>query len=464
MATKNSTILGRFYLNGTNDMQQRIPNPTQSSVAKVCRHLFDPMNGDLYNQFADFMVQRIGYAYARQQRWENPLKEFFKQKLYYGSTVTETQLNWIKAHSYNVDAEQQFKTYFPEGMQAFHSIDDQRQYPISLSREQLRQAVAEEYGLNSIAAAIMQQPMNADEYDTYDMMLDLFKRADDNYGLYRQKMDAAPTDQASATALLKMIQELSFDLTVPTTEYACVDLPVVIKEEEMVLFVRSDTMASLNVDALAVLFNMEKAEIPYRIKVVPKKKWPLNDSDYAILTSSDFFQCYPVEYSTTSQWDPQGLKTNYWLNDWNVISFSPFVPIIVFSTDEGTAVPVVTMNPTSLQIAGDANAKPGAKVPLTLTLNGTVEPNAYHGPVEVAPDAALFSVAATRDVSSAGDGSELAPVALNTRTRVDQYGVLHIQSTDLKPGDKITVTAVSTYLNPNGATTPITATHDVAID
>lgn len=464
MATKNSTILGRFYLNGTNDMQQRIPNPTQSSVAKVCRHLFDPMNGDLYNQFADFMVQRIGYAYARQQRWENPLKEFFKQKLYYGSTVTETQLNWIKAHSYNVDAEQQFKTYFPEGMQAFHSIDDQRQYPISLSREQLRQAVTEEYGLNSIAAAIMQQPMNADEYDTYDMMLDLFKRADDNYGLYRQKMDAAPTDQATSTSLLKMIQELSFDLTVPTTEYACVDLPVVIKEEEMVLFVRSDTMASLNVDALAVLFNMEKAEIPYRIKVVPKKKWPLNDGDYAILTTSDFFQCYPVEYSTTSQWDPQGLKTNYWLNDWNIISFSPFVPIIVFSTDNGTDIPVVTMNPTSLKIEGDANAKPGAKVPLTLTLIGDVNPNAYRGTVEVAPNAALFSVAATRNVSSEGGGSELTPVALNTRTRVDQYGVLHIQSTDLKAGDNITVTAVSTYLDPNGVANPITATHDVVID
>lgn len=456
MAEKNSTILGRFYLSGTNDMQQRVPNPTQNSVAKVCKHLFDPMNNDLYNQFADFMVQRIGYAYARQQRWENPLKEFFKQKLYYGATVTETQLNWIKAHAYNVDAEEQFKTRYPEGLQAFHSIDDQRQYPISLSREQMRQAVGDEYGLNQIAAAIMQQPMNADEYDTYNLMLDLFKKADDNYGLFREHVSAVPTDQATATEVLKKVQKLSFDLTVPTTEYACTDLPVVVKQSEMVLFVRSDAMASLNVDALAVLFNMEKAEVPYRIQVIPEKKWMLNTNDFAILTTSDFFQCYPVEYSTTSQWDAQGLKTNYWLNDWNVISFSPFVPIIVFSADEQTAVPTVTMAPTSLEIAGDDTAEAGAKVQLTLTLNGSIDPAGYHDPVEIAPDAALFTVAAAR-------GEDATPIQLNSRTRVDSYGVLHIQSADLVTGDKITVTAVSTYANPAGKTEAITATHVVTI-
>lgn len=453
---KNSTILGRFYLNGTNDMQQRIPNPSQAGVAKVCRHLFDPMNKDIYNQFMDFMVQRISYAYARQQRWENPLKEFFKQKLYYGATVTETQLNWIKAHAYDVNAEEQFKTYFPDGLQAFHSIDDRRQYPISISREQMRQAVGEENGLNQLAAAIMQQPMNADEYDTYNMMLDLFKKADDNYGLFRENLTAAPTDETSAKELLKKIQKLSFDLTVPTTEYACVDLPVVVQESEMVMFIRSDAMASINVDALAVLFNMEKADIPYRIKVVPEKKWPLSSGDYAILTTSDFFQCYPVEYITTSQWDPMGLKTNYWLNDWNVISFSPFVPIIVFSTDEGTAIETVKMTPATLNITGAETAGAGDEVQLTLDLTGTVDPATEA--VEVLPDSALFTVAGTRT-----SGEESEGIELNARTRVDNNGVLHIQATGLEAGDKLTVTAVSTYADPNGAVTPITATHTVTI-
>lgn len=456
MATDNSTILGRFYLSGTTDMQQRLDNPTQGNVRMTIKQLFDPMNGDIYNQFMDFMVQRIGYAYARQQRWENPLKEFIKQKLYYGATVTETQLNWIKGHSFNVDAEQQFKTRYPDGLQAFHSINSQRQYPISVSKEQMRQAVGDEYGLNQLVSAIMDQPLNADEYDMYNMMLDLFKQADYQYGLYRINLTAAPTTETACKELLQKIQQTAWDLTVPTTLYACVDLPVVVRREEMTLFIRSDAMAATNVQALAALFNLDKAEIPYRTKVVPVGKWPLNDADYAILTTSDFFQVYTNEYSTTSLWDPQGLKTNYWLNDWNVISFSPFVPVIVFSTADATTVPTVTMAVTGFNLVAMAStAKAGDEIQLTGSLQGTVTPETE--PVELSPDAW------TSEISAVTSSSDATAVELNSRTRVDRYGVLHIQKTGLTTGNIITVKGTSVYLNPQGETTKETSSVQITI-
>lgn len=459
MATKNSTILGKFYLSGTNDMQQRLDNPTLGSIRKTVQQLFDPMNGDLYNQFADFMVQRIGFAFARQQAWESDLREFEKQKLYYGSTVSETHINWIKGHSYDVDAETQFKTYYPEGLQAYHSIDSQRQYPISISREQLRQAVADEYGLNSIVAAIMQAPINSNEYDKYNLMLGLFKEADATYGLYRHQLSAAPTTEEACKELLQAFRQYSYDLTVPTTTFACVDLPVVVRPDELVLFVRSDAMAATDVQTLASVFNLDKADIPYRTKVIPKGKWTLNDNDYAVLTTSDFFQVYQTEYTTTSQWDPIGLKTNYWLNEWNIISFSPFVPVIVFSTDEGTAVPTITMSVTSLNLAADSTTvAPGGKVAITPTLNGSFTPDSDYSALEIAPDACTWTVTAKQSSTVA------TAVALNSRTYVDRYGVLHVQKTGLADGNVLTVTATSAYLNPEGETTPKTATISVTID
>lgn len=36
MATNNTTIAGRVYLSGTNDFQQRVPNPT---IEASTRHL-----------------------------------------------------------------------------------------------------------------------------------------------------------------------------------------------------------------------------------------------------------------------------------------------------------------------------------------------------------------------------------------------------------------------------------------
>lgn len=443
MATDNATILGRFYLNGTSDMQQRIPSPSQGDIAQTVKALFDPMNGDVYNQFCDFMVNRIGYAFCRQQRWNNPLREFIKQKLYYGATVTETQLNWIKGHSYNVDAEQQFKTHYPDGLQAFHSINSRRQYPISISREQMRQAVADDYGLNSLIASVMQQPLNADEYDMYNLMLDLFVKADNEYTLYRHHLDNAPTDETSCKELLQAIQQYAFDLTVPTSIYSCVDLPVVVEKNEMYLFIRSDAMSATNVQALAVLFNMEKADIPYRTKVIPTNKWMLGDEDYAVLTSSDFFQVYTSEYSTTSQWDAMGLKTNYWLNDWNTISFSPFVPVIVFSTKAQTNIDKVTMTPTTLSISADnttidvKNKQRYSKVAqLATKLNGTVSPDVDS--VNVAPDSVTWKYEYT---TTSGTSENVT-----TKTYVDSNNVLHIQH--FNDNGTLKLTGTTTYIDP----------------
>ena len=53
MAEKNSTIINKIWLAGTNDFQQRIPEPTQGNIQATIDALFDPMNRQYYNQFID---------------------------------------------------------------------------------------------------------------------------------------------------------------------------------------------------------------------------------------------------------------------------------------------------------------------------------------------------------------------------------------------------------------------------
>ena len=215
-------------------------------------------------------------------------------------------------------------------------------------------------------------------------------------------------------------------------------------------------MAQTNVKALAAAFNLDYEQVPFRIKVVPKSLWPLNETDYAVLTTSDFFQVYPVVYETTSQFDAVGRKTVYFLHDWRIVAFSPFTPCVVISSDAGTVTPTVKLATTGLSLAAASNtAKPGDIVQLTATLNGTLTPADGDGVIEVAPDAVLFTVSA--------EDAEGTQVALNSRTYVDRLGKLHIQKTGLAATDKITVSATSVYTNPNGATTPYTATAIVTI-
>ena len=86
MATNNATILDRIWLSGTNDFQQRIPQPTQQTIKSTMDALFDPMNKQYYNQFVDSLVMRIGMTFVHQQAWKNKLAAFKSSKMQYGAT------------------------------------------------------------------------------------------------------------------------------------------------------------------------------------------------------------------------------------------------------------------------------------------------------------------------------------------------------------------------------------------
>lgn len=456
MAIDNSTILDRIWLSGTNDYQQRIPQTTQNSIAETQAALFAPENLNLYNQFVDALVNRIGSTYVHQQEWRNPLRIFKKDMLRYGDKAQEIAVKWIRSHSYADDREDVFKMYRPDANVWFHTVNRREFYPITVNREELEFAFTEEYGLNSFVAGIMQAPQNSDEYDEYRIMLELLSYYEDNFGFYKHQLSAAPTDEATAKELLVELRAYAGNLRFPSSRYNAgliKDVPVFANPDELVVLMTPRTNAVVDVMALAAAFNMDRETIQQRIVMVDEFPVP---NAVALLTTTDFFQCRDKLNQTTSQYNPLTLGTNYFLHRWGMYSVSPFVPAILFTTDAGTTVPTVTMTPSGITLtAASATASAGDDVQLTVDLTGTVSPEGH--PIEVLPDAAIFDIGITRT------GKDNSTAAVNSaRTWVDEYGVLHVGE-DLLAGDVITVTATSAYINPSGATTKYTDDVEVTV-
>ncbi len=455
MATDNVTITDKIWLNGTNDYQQRIPRPTQQGIDSTMDALFDPMNRNYYNQFVDALVMRIGMSYVHQQQWKNPLSVFKKSTLRYGSTVQEAAIKWVKGHSYNDDAEDVFKMHRPEAAVWYHSQNRRDQYDMTVVQTELRSAFTSENGINEFIAQCLKQPMNADEYDEYRIMLQLIAFYEEKFGFYKHQLSGRPTDEATGKEFLKAVRTYANKLAFPNTVYNGVrlqDLPVFAKKSELVLITTPEIDASVDVDTLAAVFNLEKADMQVRKLIVDE--FPLaDDSCVALLTTEDFFQCRDTVYQTDSIYNPKTMGSNYFLNHWGIYSVSPFVPAIMFTTESGTGVTTVTQSLTGITLSVD-NATPaaGSVVQLTATLAGSITP-ATEG-IELAPDACVFSL-------SAKDKSGNA-VQLPSTTRVDEYAKLHLSKT-LASGTVVTVSAKSTYVNPSGKTTSLTATKSVTI-
>ena len=454
MATDNYTILHDVWLRGTNDFQQRVPEPTQTNIAQVAATLFEPMNQMYFNQFMDALIMRIGTTYVHQQSFRNPLREFKKRRLEYGNTIQEIIPKWIRAHSYIDDAEDVFKMARPDARAWYHSQNRRDRYDITVNDTELRTAFTDAEGINKLIAAIMSVPINSDEYDEYRIMLQLIAIYENKWGFYKHALSAAPTDETTGKEFLQALRTYAGLLRFPSTTYnnsSIPDVPIFVDPSELMLLVTPQTQAALDVQTLAGLFNIEKAEIQYRTVLVDQ--FPLPDDDcVALLTTRDFFMCQDTEYRNTSIYNPKTLGTNYFLHHWGIYSVSPFVPAIMFTAGGTTTTPdTVTQSVTGLTLTPHANyVTAGDTIALDIALTGTVTDN--EGGIVLAPNAATYTVSVTRD-----------SVAVNSpRTRVDEYGILHAAKT-LETGDVITITATATYINPSGTFEPLTDTATITV-
>ena len=451
MAQDNQTILANAWIEGSNDFQQRIPDPTQGTIAATIDAIFAPMNNRYYNEFVDILINRIGYTYVHQQQFRNPLAAFKKEFMYNGSTVQETFFKWIKAHSYDDASETLLKLRRPEAEVCYHTVNRQDRYAISVVRQELQQAAAEEYGLNRYIAGIMDIPMNSDEYDEYQIMKNLIAFYESKWGFFKVSGNV-PSDEASAKALLKSIRTYSGKMRFPSSLYNAAivqDIPVFVNNpSELVLLVTPEVQASLDVDALAVLFNVERAEVQSRIVIVDEFPIP---GAYALLTTDEFFQCRDTLYENASFYNAETLSVNYFLHHWGVYSVSPFVPAILFTTAAGSSTNTITVTPQTLQMTADNGGyvMPGKTVQLHATISGALNPATAAG-VEVAPSAYTVS----RIEIERGEET-----VSSSKTYVDRLGKLHAGN-DLQIEDVIYVYVTPTYIDPSGInSTPIRVTN-----
>lgn len=470
MAVNNSTILDRVWLNGSNDYQQRVPRETVSDMDATVSYLFAPENFDLYNQFVNVLINRIGATYVHQQAWRNPLAGFKKADLRWGDKLEEIAVKWVRSHSYSdvPDVEKLFGDYRPESAVWFHKINRQEYYPITVNREELMMAFAgdgESEGLNNYIAQIMEVPISSDEYDEYRIMLELFAFYEQRMGFFKRNLASIPSDTVdsadSAKTLLKMVKADAGRLTFPSSRYHADvpelrDYPVFARPEELIFLTTPEVRAAIDVDALMGAFHMEKGEIQERIVLVDE--FPMAGVG-AVLTTRDFFQCRDRLRQTTSRFNELTLSTNFFLHRWGMYSVSPVAPAICYTTNQGTTILNTTQTVSGITVKAPNNATDfdfGTKeIQLEVDLVGNITNN-DNGVFEVKPDSATFEVIVVENSSGHHD------LIKSARTYVDRNYVLHIgddvyeRMNDIATPALVIITAKASYINPSGATDTFT--------
>lgn len=456
MAVLNSTVLQKAWIEGSNDFQQRIPDPQIAGYDQAITELFQPYNHDLFNQFAGMLVGMMG-TYVESKRFENPYRVLFKPAATFGNTERHVAVKYMNAHATKPSSETLLKLEKPEYVEWFYSVQKPRRYEFSWSVYEMRRvfANADGYGFDDLLAATIDQMYSSDNYDEMNLVLNQFAFANARLPLFKDHISAAPTTKETGQELLARIRTDAGNMQFPSRRYNNIDVPVFETPDTLILWVTPEVDAYLDVMALADIFHTERAEVNYRKLIVPEFPIP---NVYAALTSEDFIYARDVWYGVEPPfYNPENMTYKYYLQHAEMIGVNPAANCVLFTTDEGTSIPTITETVEGLAFSPATYTVPvGGEVQTQLTLNGSVSPTG--SAVLVQPGAATYSVAGSRT-----SGDTTSALSLNSRTYVDQNGILHVQKSGLQAGDTLTITATSSYINPSAATTAQTATATVTL-
>ena len=286
MAVLNSTILERAWLSGSNDFQQRIPNPAVNAYANVVDHIFAPMNNDLFNEFSG-LLNGLNATYVDIRRFDNPLRSLKKPAQSWGNSERHVAVKYLKAHAGRFDDETLLKVERPEFVEWFYSVGEPRRYEFSWSKQEIARAFAADgYGYEDLLSATITQMLSSANYDEMQIMIQMFAEADERMGgLFRYNLSGAPTDSDTGKELLTGIRAVAGQMQFPTTKFNHIPVPVHESPETLILWITPEVLANLDVQTLSSVFQLDRANIQYRIILIPEFPIP---NVYAALTSEDF--------------------------------------------------------------------------------------------------------------------------------------------------------------------------------
>lgn len=401
------------------------------------------------NAFVTALVNRIARVIITSKLWTNPWNVFKRGYLEFGETVEEIFVNIAKPFSFDPETAEKnvYKREIPDVRAAFHSMNFQKFYKVTISNDQLRQAFLSWEGITDLIARIVDSLYTAMEYDEFVTMKYMLAREILNGGLSVNVVPAIVGDNYKP--LVSSFRGESSQLTFLTNRYNRAGVMNATPREDQFIIIDSALEANIDVEVLAAAFNLDRADFLGHLIIVDS--WSEHDYErlellfgddpsYAQFTGNEITSLQNVKAAVvardwwmvfdnfnqfTQNYNGEGLYWNYWYHVWKTFSVSPFANARVFTT-QASEITAVTVSPAT------ANVTQGSDMVFTETVTGT-------GLVD-------------RSVTWSISGQTVTDTQINPNS-----GRLHVAATE-PVGTKITVTATAIEDGQTGtATVTVTA-------
>lgn len=378
MPKTNTLNAGAKIYNATiaNDpVLKMMPKATNNNIGDISNILFNDSYQPQLNQFINNLINRIALTIVRNKSFDNPLAIFKKGSMPLGTDIQDLYTNPAEAEQYELTdaAMQKLLTITdPDTHVAYYRRNRQDLYTKTISREALQAAFASWDDFNGYVASITNSLYSGNYISEFNYTKNLIDGAYSNNKVITEVV-TNPTDEASANKFLKQVKTIYDMMTFPSTEYNAYSkfsgakgtITTWTEEDRIVLIVRADVMNTVDVDALARAFNIDKASFMGRIYKVDKFE---NENLLGVICDEAWLQIYDNVFRFDEFYNARAMAWNEYLHAWSVFAICPFANAVAICTEEPQDVTEITIG--SGPIALEMTTPEGKSVDITVTPTG----------------------------------------------------------------------------------------------
>ena len=315
---------------------------------------------EVYNEFCNALVNRIVYTQIATKTFNNPLRGLEGNVMPLGYAGQEIYVNPAKGRQYNVNDFAGILQKYEADVKVQYLIKNMDiQYPLTVVRTKLKEAFVSWDSLDSFITGLTNSLYNGMYIDEFKWTKALVSSAYKGNLVQVETISSPLTSADTAKAFTKKARELFLNFQMPSTAYNAWSKvggsgsPVTTwtNPEDIVILIRNDIRAHLDVEVLANAFQIDKATLMGNI--YPVDNFNVYDDEgtqifdgsnlFALIADRNWFKIKPIDQFMENGYNANNRAMQYYLNNIKMYEFSLFANAVAFATAEAT------VNPTSIK-------------------------------------------------------------------------------------------------------------------
>ena len=398
---KGAKVFNVIRENASKVFMETVPSATEDNIQTLSNILFNDAYQPMLNEFVTNLINRIALTIVRNKSFNNPLAIFKKGSVPLGTDIQDIYENPAEAEAYEYSNTAMAKLLTitdPDTHVAYYRRNRKDLYTKTITREGLQGAFVSWEKFEDYISAITTSLYSGNYISEFNYTKQLIDGAYDNGKVIVETVNAV-TDASSAKAFVKKARALYSKLKFPSSNYNAYSkfsgakgtITTWTDEDRIVLIVKSDVMAEVDVEVLAAAFNIDSAKLMGRIVEVDSFE---NDEIQAVLCDEAWLQIYDNILRFDEFYNARVMAWNEYLHAWGTFAICPFANAVVLATAQPK--PATAISVSDVSVAKNATAT----VTVTLT-----PPDATTDLTYLSDNETVFTVSPLGVVTGVGAGS-----------------------------------------------------------